>query len=366
MIVRPARDRDLDRVIAVHTSAFPDARGYEARVRNFKSNPFGGLEALRVVEDAGAIVGHACLYATEAWFGGRLVRCGAIASVGAAPEARRRGVAAALLEALHEESRARGDAITILHAFRQGFYAKHGYAPAAPYKQLRVSPRAVPREWKPDGVRAMRAKDRAAIEAAYARAAERSTGFIARRPAHWEYRFLDERRVWLVVERERTIAGYVSWSLAQAEAHAETTMRVRDLVADDDDARRALLAAIGAQRDQVSEATIDTALDDPLDLALVDADQARFGTAELEHALGAIAAGPMVRLADRARALEARGVKSPKNQRSLADADDRALAAVLFGGVAPGAAARLGWASAKVAKALAKLAIPPYFALDPF
>lgn len=398
--VRPALERDLERVIAIHTSAFPDPRGFEARVRNFKNNPFGGFAFVRVIEDEGTIVGHACLYAVEAFFGGARVKCGGIASVGVAPEARGRGVAGELLRALHDESRGRGDAVTILHAFRQGFYARHGYAPVTPYKQLRFSPQAVPRAWKVDGVRAMEAGDRVGVEAAYARAAERGTGMLARKRAQWEYRFLDERRVWLVVERGRAIAGYVAWTIEQEEAHAQTTMRVHELLADDEETRRALFAAIGAQRDQVTEARLDAAIDDPIDLELVDADRARFGTAEIEHTLGALVAGPMVRIADPQRALTARGypaadesatheltfaiengashsvvfrlgalktAKKGRDKRVVATSAP-GLAAVLYGGVSPDAALRLGWlrADPELVPAVRMLALPPYFALDPF
>jgi predicted acetyltransferase len=139
---------------------------------------------------------------------------------------------------------------------------------------------------------------------------------------------------------------------------------------------------------------------DPLDRALVDADRARFGTERVEHALGTVVGGPMVRLTDVTRALEARGyaadgaVTLAVNHEGRTEAvhvdvargaasvtptstvpsdalaiDHAALGAVLFGGLAVREAVDLGWARALPATALradALFALPPFFALDPF
>ncbi|MBV9947634.1 MAG: GNAT family N-acetyltransferase, partial [Myxococcales bacterium] len=143
--VRPARADDLERLVEIHASAFPDRRRREERVRQLTLHPLAGAGDLWVgVDDGGALVGHALLFPLEAWFGGRRVRVGGIASVGVAPEARRRGVASALLAHLHEVARDRGDALTFLYPFRQRFYAEHGYAPAVAGRRLRLSPQAIP------------------------------------------------------------------------------------------------------------------------------------------------------------------------------------------------------------------------------
>ena len=395
MNFRRATTADLPRLVEIHTSAFPDPRGYDARSTNLTHNAFGDLDDLRVVEMNGTLVAHAFLFPLEAWFGGARVRIGGVASVGVAPEARGSGVGSRLLEHLHDEARARGDAITILHAFRQAFYARHGYAPASPTRRLEISPHAIPREWQKTRARAMRGDDRAAIEALYDAAGARVTGWLARRPRAWDRRLLDERRRWLVVEQAGKLAGYVAWTVWQEQAHAETTMVVHELVAADDEARRALFGAIGAQRDQVEEVCLDVAADDPIDRALVDADRARHGTDDVEHTLGALVGGPMVRLLDVARALEARGYHGDGalsfdidgNMFSLAverghgragrsgdgpklTLSPEALAAITYGALLPSDAARLGWlradSPATLALADSVLALPPYFALDPF
>jgi hypothetical protein len=144
------------------------------------------------------------------------------------------------------------------------------------------------------------------------------------------------------------------------------------------------------------EARVDVAADDPVERALVDADGARFGDAQVEHVLGEVAAGPLVRALDVSRALEARGYEA-EGQLVLAIGEEtvelrvrdgrgavlpapggepqvrlgaRALAAVAFGALRAVDAARLGWVDARDARSLALadalFSLPAYFSPDPF
>jgi predicted acetyltransferase len=199
-----------------------------------------------------------------------------------------------------------------------------------------------------------------------------------------------------VLDRQGTVAGYVSWTLRQEEPHAETRLEVFDLVAEDEPARRRLLALIGAQRDQVSEVTVEVDADDPIDRALVDMDLARHGTERVEHALGMLVAGPMLRLLDVPSAILARGYPVdgaieialdgappqrleiqggearlvPSRGGPLVRLDRSSLAAVLYGGLPALHAARIGWLTCDSPSTLHLagdlFAHPPYFALDPF
>lgn len=396
---RIAREADMDRLLEVHTSAFPDPRGREARVRNFTRNPLGRFEDLVVACEGDAIVGHAFLLPLEAWFGGLRVRVAGIASIGVAPEARGRGVGSAMLEHLCRTAAARGDALAVLYAFRQGFYARAGFANASTYRRLRLHPASIPWRAQPElRVRAASGADQPAMQACWDHVAKRRTGSLVRGERVWEHRLADERRVWLVVEDGRGALGYVEWSLAQTEPHARTVLVVSEMAARSEAAERALWAAIGAQRDQVTEVRVDVASDDPIDRALVDADASRFGDAQVEHVLGEVAAGPMVRVLDPAVALGARGwsedgalVLEVGRERlqleakggratvtpTMAEPDVRldapALSAVAFGALPAKDAARLGMLAVRepggekaLALADALFRLPPYFSPDPF
>ena len=102
LTLRPAREEDIERLLEIHVSAFPDPRGIVERRRNFVHNSLGTFEDLHVVADGARVLAHAFLFPLEVWIGGRPVKVGGVASVGVAPEARGRRVAGRLLSHLHE------------------------------------------------------------------------------------------------------------------------------------------------------------------------------------------------------------------------------------------------------------------------
>lgn len=407
MQFRKATKRDLDRLVEIHAAAYPDARSEEARRRNFTMNPFGGLDRLVVAVDGGDVVAHAFLFEIDTWFGGAPVRMGGVASVGVAPEARGRGVATALMRHLHAASERRGDALTMLHAFRQGFYARLGYAPASSRKRLAIDTRSVPSSWLAlarGRVRAARGADRAAMLRVYARAAERASGWLARSGTFWDGIFARQRRVTLVCERpvgtkeRRRLTGYVAFTLLQEEPHARALLEVDEVVSDDDESRRALIGALAAMRDQVSEILLELPESDPFERALVDPDGRRSGTAAVEHSLGELVGGPMVRVEDVPRAIEARGyvasgafdlvlrdvepsafgvrvrggrakVEPARTEAGALETTRAGLAAIFFGGLSAAGAVALGLADADPAVAErvdAIVRLPPVCPVDAF
>jgi predicted acetyltransferase len=388
---RPARQADLERLIDIHTAAFPDGRGRDVRRTNFAHNALGTLEDLHVLAEGGVLLAHAFLFSLEAWFGGARVRVGGVASVGVAPEARGRGLASQLVRHLHEVARARGEGVAILHAFRQGFYERLGYRPVTPYRRLHLHPASISfRTELP--VRPAVAVDVPAMRACWEAEAERHTGTLVRGPAVWDARLADERRAWFVAEGKEGVEGYVAWTVTQSDPHASVLLSVTDMAARTPEAARTLWGLLAAQRDQVDSAHIDVAADDPIDRALVDPGRHVRG---FSAPFGEVVAGPMVRVLDPAAALRARGyaaegsivlsvddealelvVKDGRARIGPARAEPRirmslpALSAVAFGALPLEDAARLGWVEARDEGALALgthlLALPPYFSPDPF
>lgn len=391
---RPAREEDLDRLIVIHSSAYPDGRTHDARARNFTANPLGTLDDLWVAHDRGLVVAHAFLFRMHAWFGGARVAVGGIASVGVAPESRGSGVASRLLAHLHAAARERGDALTVLYPFRQGFYTQLGYAATTPYRQLQLSPAAVP--WKQElTVRAAGGADRDAMKSTWEAAGRARTGMHVRTESVWRARLTDERATWLVVDGDRGVEGHVAWTVEQTEPEGATTLAILEMAARSDRAARSLWAAVAAQRDQVTEVRVDVADDDPIDRAFVDPDRDRFGSLRAPHPIGRLALGPMVRIVDVERALLSRGwlgsgrlaldagegtvvlsvedgvaTLSPSRIEPALTLDRATLAALAFGGLRPSQAARFGWVTARREATLgladAVLGLPAYFSPERF
>jgi predicted acetyltransferase len=395
---RSARPADLERLVAIHASAFPDARGFSERRTNFTHNVRGKYSELIVAHDENEILAHAFLFRSTGFFGGLEAQVGSIASIGVAPEARGRGIGKSLMEELHRLSAARGDALALLYPFRAAFYAPLGYGPVTSFRRLAISPESIPREWirsdKTSVVRAMHPKDRASIEALYETVARTKTGRMRRTSALWDRFFLDERRAWFVAIRDRNIVGYVVWSTRQVEEHARTSLIVHEITAIDDLTKRLLFGLIGAQRDQVTSVFLETDAKDPIDSALLDPDSHVFGTLALEHPFGEVATGPVVRIHDPKKAIEARGftndgraiLKIEKNapveirvesgrasihatrEKPQMTLDRRCLASLLYGAISPSDASAIALCTIhRDAAELDRLfALPPFFAMDPF
>jgi len=374
---RKADPGDVERLVEIHSLAFPDARGHEERRRNFLAKPFGPFADLHVAVEArggrASIVGHAFGFGLTVHVGGAAVPMMGVATVGVAPEARGRGVASALLGHLHGVAAGAGMVAAFLYPFRQGFYARLGYVGAPPVHHLAVAVEALGalRDGGVD-VRPSGGDDRHTLGDLYASEAKRSTGLLSRTERLWNMHFADERRSFFVVEREGQPTGYLSFSLEQREPHGETRLDVVDLVGETLADRRALLGFLHGLRDQVSEVDLCLACDDPLLTELVDRDidRRRFGTGRVEHGLGTVGAGPMLHLLSFRGALEARGylhdgdfaltvdgaalglavrggrghvVQEASGPRLSFTA--KGLTAVAFGGVPLSRAVALGWAA---------------------
>jgi predicted acetyltransferase len=312
--VRAAREEDIEQLVEMGLTAYPDSGGFEQRRRNLVQNSFGSLTDVRVIEKDGRLAGQASLYSIEIWLGGRLVPCAGIASVAVTPGERREGVSHALLEQVHAEVNARQAALTLLYPFREGFYARLGYATTAPLVTLRVATDAIAHA--PSLVDAAAAFTFRTLEGPllteartlYDQVAATLAGRIARTEARWLKLISLESRHWMgAMSAEGRLEGYVAFSYDVPMSHGRQTLVVHELTARNGRAERALLVALGKQRDQVDDVEINVPLGSPLAFAFYDAPGSRRGTAAIEHPLGTIGAGPMVRLADAARALTLRG-----------------------------------------------------------
>jgi GNAT superfamily N-acetyltransferase len=269
-------------------------------VANFVENPLGGFDRLFVLRgEDGLPVAHAFLFRLEVALAGAFVPFGGIASVGVAPEHRGRGLARTLLEGLHARAAEEGLLGTLLYAFRQGFYRRFGYGRTGLNVILDAHPASFPSDPSHARVRPARtAADLAAIEALHTASLLQGTLGHRRSALAWERLRARHGREWLVAESLERVVGYAWADRGCTEAHAHVALAIGDLVAEDDDAERAIFSWISSQRDQVQRVVWQAPAHAASRLDLVDSDRHRAGTESIEHAIGTVALGPMVRLGD--------------------------------------------------------------------
>jgi predicted acetyltransferase len=295
-----AREGDLGELLRIHTASFPDPRGRDPRVANFVENPLGGFDRLFVLRgEDGLPVAHAFLFRLEVALAGAFVPFGGVASVGVAPERRGQGLARALLEGLHAQAARESLLGTFLYAFRQGFYRRFGYGRTGLDVVIDAHPASFPAE--PSGARvrpARSAGDFAAIEALHEASLLRGSLGHRRSAATWARLRGRGGREWLLAESRDRAVGYAWADRGCTEAHAHVALAIGDLVAEGDAAERAIFSWISAQRDQVQRVVWQVPAHAASRLDLVDPDRHRAGTESIEHAVGTMALGPMVRLGD--------------------------------------------------------------------
>jgi predicted acetyltransferase len=397
VLVRPAAPADLEQLAEIHACAYPEPGGADHHARCLTRNEFGGLECVRVAVRGGNIVGHAALYPLEVWLGGRRVSVGGVGSLAVAAEARRQGVARAMMRALHAEMASGGAALALLYPFRQRFYAKDGYAATSPLLTLELAIEALDAfasspftSVRIEGPRLDEAR------ALYETVGDRASGRVVRSESRWMRLFAREHRHWLgVVSPSGRLEGYICFSYEGRPMGRDQSFVVHERVARDAVSSRALLGICAHQRDQVARVVLTVPYGDPLALAFQDASGRR---PESTEQLGTLSTGPMVRIVDLSRALTTRGdaaegdlvlactdEPSPRPLRLsvreniaravLADAkpdielSSSTLASILAAGLCPVEAAELGLLSADSAAlhlAERMFAGPRFQCLDPF
>ncbi len=405
LVFRAAGDADYPRMAALSVHAYPavpdDAAARERRYREsarvYRAERF-------LVERAGRHVGQYATLPLTGWLGGVAAPVGGLASVAVAPEARRSGVAAAIVR--HHLASLRGRAPwSMLYPFSARFYAAHGWAPAAQLARFRFAPNELPPLPERAAVERLDLADAptlAAVQRAYLRHCARVSGSLSRPVEDFTARWSVERALVVGVRDGGEVAGYLL-ARHRAKTMSPQTLVVPELVADDARAERALLGFLAAQADQVTTVELDLPVGTPLGALLARGAPADEPPDAPEGCMAeaSLWAGAMARVVDLAAALAARGYPGgdgrvafaardpllPENERPLAltveDGAARvspgdaptvirgpigALTQVLVGALPLAAAARWGMLAVDgdLAAAARLLALPPPFPLVSF
>lgn len=279
------------------------AAGWESWYRNHTSIQRGDVI---VAEVDGHRAGNAVALGLTMSLAGADVPMRGIAGVSVAPEHRQRGVADAMMRELLSWMRDRGDALTMLYAFKLGYYRRFGYGLCERAEQLRARPSQLPASRLRAHVAEMvPARDLDAVRALYERSREGTTGPLTRDDYWWEHRSLKSAPEGAVYRDPATgeATGYALWKVPEQPEYPRQEMHVRELVALTPEAHAGLLGFLAAQGDQYAMVSLWTPPGSSMhwlvEHGLVDA-PAAWSTSD---PMGAVHAGAMARLVDVAAAL---------------------------------------------------------------
>ncbi len=303
---RPARRTDIETLVELSLRAYRVSSA-EARRDFFGDHPRFGLRDVRVGELDGEVAAALVLYPLHAYVRGEKLPVTGIGSVAVSPEHRRRGVGEALVRASLREMRQRGDALSMLYAFRGDFYRRFGWGLVETPIMLSVPPALLPASEEARRVRRLRIPDRPLVQSLYDRyARERGHFALARRSEWWERRLWGYEGEWIVYERRRgQIEGYLQIQVDSGDGPWKLVLTVNEFVALTPDAHRGLTGYLHGLRDQAVELVMSTPSDAPWAAELGDAANLR-GEMKLGvvRSSGHAGYGAMLRLVDVKSALE--------------------------------------------------------------
>jgi predicted acetyltransferase len=220
----------------------------------FRDHSARAPEDTIVAEEDGALLGHATALRLAMRWRGRELPFRGVAAVAVVPEARRRGIAARLLDEIHRRMRARGEALALLYPFSVPFYERHGYGVVEWAELLRVPPAALPASPLRRRVRRLDLdRDGAALRALYDEARTRGHGLIARDDYWWRERVLARAPERVGYFDDGGLRGYLLYEVPKEPDYPEQRVVVKELVAARADAHRGLLGFLEALGEQFVE-----------------------------------------------------------------------------------------------------------------
>ena len=307
IVVRPMRRDEADALADSGFRSFRalDAAAWRQRVFNLDNNPVLAPDDTLVATIKGAVAGHASGYRLVMGLGGADVPVRGIAAVAVLPEHRRRGVAEALIAALHRQMRRRGEALSMLYAFRASFYRKMGYGTVEWLDDLRVTPDQLPGSPLRKNVRALaRPADAPLVRGLYDAWRAGRVGPLVRHAPWWE------RRVWeranegavYIDPTSGRARGYVLYDVPAEPPYPRQDLFVREIVALDGEAMRGLVGYVAALGDQFKRVCLAFPRGEGVALLAEIGVVGHSDPIRLFETTGHIASGAMLRLVDVAAA----------------------------------------------------------------
>jgi len=200
----------------------------------------------------------------EAWLHGVKFKMGGIAGVATWPEYRRKGLVSGLLKHGLKSMREQGQTISILHPFSFPFYRKFGWETLTDFRKYELETNQLP-VYPPYAGTICRERNAAKLQEVYEPFAARYSGMLVRDEVWWQKLLRDKNdNVAIYENADGAVRGYLMYSVKD---HA---MAVEELVALDEESRRALWRFIADHDSMMKKITVTAPMDDALPFLLAD------------------------------------------------------------------------------------------------
>ncbi len=303
MIIRQATSGDGDAIAALLAKSFlEDTSVIRVSIEN---NPRYSLSNMFVLEDkelGSGILGCLRITPFEVCSRGVSMPMAGIAAVAVQPEARRRGIAEALMEDALRKMYEMDYPISMLFPFRHRFYNKYGYGYVGNLMQYELSPSDIKIFPERSRVRAFGKADRSRVKRILEQEIRLRGSFTLLRNDHfWDLVVLPKFKD-AVLYDEGDPKGYLAYELykeptSNPGAFGEPVMNIRELVGLDAATHRGLWGFISSMGEQVSRVKFLAPADYPLHLFLKEPREREYKRIFFEYkTMSALAPGFMLRV----------------------------------------------------------------------
>jgi len=164
---------------------------------------------------------QASLLHLNIYIGGKIMKMGGVAGVCTAPEQRRNGYVATIIEKLLQEMRSNGETISMLHPFSFAFYRKYGWETYIEYKRYEMTSEHLTSILRKERLRrrigkVSRVNNYEEIHPVYESYAAKYNGMLQRDLEWWKQRIASRKPGFIAIYRsdEGKAEGYVLYNIA--------------------------------------------------------------------------------------------------------------------------------------------------------
>lgn len=303
MLIREIRSEDFIDYAQIFLNAYPGVERTNEQVAEFfeKTNESETCQILVAEDQTGRLLGGYHLYDFDIYQNYNQLKMGGIGSLCVALDAKKAGVAKALVLDSLSRMQKKNIPTSILYPFRHDFYQSMGWGQVGEIKETVFSPTSLPMDDRRQAVRKSTQNDISGLEICYEKFARPGNCLAKRHRKIWENK-LKIHQIF-VYEKDEQIQGYMQISFEKGATFLKNTLRIEEFIYTNQDAHFGLLGFIASQLDQFANVIYFSSRNDPFHLLLKEPRRSEELILRLYHYSQRVGMGWMFRLVDVEEAL---------------------------------------------------------------